>query len=871
MRTVSVDATDGRDSSAKANATCDCGISGRLSRNGTLVVQLNPNNELLATVKPVDHRREESTNNEADVESRSSTLTNSSALTDSSALTETHTSDSVVAEIDAISIKPETPKLREFAGKEKLPAKKKPSTFAVVGLTFVAGLFGGALIVFLSRHLGSSREEAISADKRTALSSSTIPAKVDPGTLMRWMRQAPAPFPPRFVFDLNKSSAASLGNVDTRNDFDVTAIHPVDESSKPESHTRVPAPTKANRPKPKNARSRLEVPRVNLKRNVLGSPYQQAYQQYEIYQEAKQGAKNADLANGQLVNALSTTRAAYDIEMRAGRVEDWPMLLYLLTDLSLKAGHLEEAIVYGTTLARHGDTAEVATRDAALLALAATQEASETQWADPENVTELHCMRSILQIIDQRLSGDVRLPDSQLEDLWWNLAQRYRAFGQAGEAAAVFDRFGKESDRYTEAQLNAGLAYWQNFRSLVSSETGSIDADELSLTNAKKRIENAIKLLESNSNESKPNAELMSAKWALAQIVSINGSVDQELEYFRQGKYPLIGTITARQKRKPRRHVAVSQEFLSTVFHRYESLLTQKGDNQAAIEALKELAARSDPNSTSDIAADLQSIALVGIKRLLQASSITPREIDDAMKMLDQAKSESSESDWNDLLWVADSLGKLANRMETEGNEDAAFELYRRADELAVEALRSNEVTDQIRYAAQLRQLAWMERTGNQERTFELVKLLLNETPDAIKLQFLATIMLEDRAIENDSVAMIQKLIEGFHDTKPQIWGWAKLASRVQLYHSASNHDDPDGNDLESLGLDRSFLLELHFHLARCQWLLANLSSESPARNSWSRKLERQKAYLQLMATDDSSKSKQWRDAIQGLSLSGRE
>ena len=95
-------------------------------------------------------------------------------------------------------------------------------------------------------------------------------------------------------------------------------------------------------------------------------------------------------------------------------------LRYLMTYLQFAAGRLAEASVLGEAVARWGDAGQQATREAAMIALAATQEANETGWGEADEVGELDQMASIAGII-----SDGGPSNPQLDLIWMNLAQRY--------------------------------------------------------------------------------------------------------------------------------------------------------------------------------------------------------------------------------------------------------------------------------------------------------------------------------------------------------------------------------------------------------------------------------------------------------------
>ena len=206
-------------------------------------------------------------------------------------------------------------------------------------------------------------------------------------------------------------------------------------------------------------------------------------------------------------------------------------------------------MVYGQSVARWGDEEDPATLEAGMIALAAAQEACETQWGNSEDLGELEQMRDLVSLIATRWPED-----TQVNEMWMNLGYLYEAFNRPRQSISCYEQVRGDDAFRGRASIAAGLIAWRVSRNpeldTVANASADIGVSQSSSTIAstvdwqketRRRLSEGLELLEGSNKENnpaKPNLSKSSieARLALAQSEFLAGNVSDSARWLRLSK-----------------------------------------------------------------------------------------------------------------------------------------------------------------------------------------------------------------------------------------------------------------------------------------------------------------------------------------------
>ena len=315
------------------------------------------------------------------------------------------------------------------------------------------------------------------------------------------------------------------------------------ETNAPTATPLFAPPPKRELPRAKPARKAIAIIPADTKGFTFDRAYRQAFESYEAVKKLEAEAKasgESDKYHQKLGESIGLLRAA----LRVGSVQVDNQYLdelrYLLAHSYLRAGRLAEASVMAQAVARWGDKAKPATKEAVMIGLAATQEASLTHWGDPEQVGELDQMHAITNLLAERWPED-----AQLDLIRLNLAQSYERFNHPLKAASVYRLIGKDSQHYATAQLAAGGALWTEYRNLAAATATDANRNVERVNKvrdqARKFLANAVEVLTGDSE--KPNKKVLTAKLSLARIEMSAGRLAEAEKWLVAPPMSLIDSI----------------------------------------------------------------------------------------------------------------------------------------------------------------------------------------------------------------------------------------------------------------------------------------------------------------------------------------
>jgi tetratricopeptide (TPR) repeat protein len=597
-------------------------------------------------------------------------------------------------------------------------------------------------------------------------------------------------------------------------------------------------------PKPVDARPRVPIISPERSGRFFDSAYERAYQSYEAWIELGDDKSDTDEYRRLLGETLGKVKLAHEATLLQGDTSKQIELAYLLAFLSHKAGHLIEAIIYGQTVARLGDAENDATRDAAFITLAACQEASSTHWASPSEVGELHQMQMIAELMD------TKWPDEPQRDaIWSSLATSYAAFGHYDQAISAYAKINKESSLFSDAALGSGVAYWTIFLNAASKPNANADDMLELLANASSKFQRCVETLEQKLD--KPTMPLFSAKQMLAVIADRTGDRKAVLRWTTEGKFPMLNLIRVAKKPQPSK-ILVPSAFAQNIFELAYQAKKELGDIEGATEILKKLEALLG-NGGIDGLDSMQSATLIArFKELLGQGHIAMSDVQSLDKLIATTSMKTSSSDeameW---LWIAQSWASLG---EQSNHSDVTRVCYERAAAICQDLLGSTLVPQDHITSTRLRQMQWLRLSGNPEASLEVLGEILRATPNVLDLQMQAALTMEELAIEGDSESQLRQAISGTSD-EPAFWGWAKLAVNLHRLRYSEKGTQQHAQSL----------LQSHFHLARCRWMLASVLAPGSERATLQKQTLKQLGTARLAIAGTDPDADQWREVFETL------
>jgi len=801
------------DAQSTSEVRCDCGAALFVTAKGRLATKVGPQDVAVSS---------------------SSTAVDSAAKV------------SILAE-SVLDIKTDkAAKSRAEPSKSSDEPKRKRSLLTPIGGGFVAMLLLFSMVLFFRRNMPNhaSPIEPTSITESATVEVKEIASAVIPaGTFARLAALAPDP------------AASDTRAMDLQNDADAQEVIKSKSSTntsatKPsakQSQTIAPA---LSLPAATKARPQIPYLSVDVREQVFGNIHDQVYESYEALMAVDKSDLDTESYRLQMAETLALTKKAYALALRSGNAEQRDELLCLLTFLSFKGGHLMEAAVYGEAVIRLGEASKDSTHDSALMALAAAQEASSIHWGNPSAVGELHQMRTIAELIETKWPDD-----SQRDTIWISLAQRFAAFGQLDESVEAFKKIKPKSADFADAQLGIGSAYW--LVSLDDTSAGKPKSREnLSrLKLASKHFEAGVVAKE--ERESKPDLPLLTAKLTLAKLAKRLDDPKAIKHWLTGGKFPLIESLATSARHQPKQ-IVVTVDFAKIAFDVFYQSMIDDNDAAGAAQALDFL----DKVVGRTEAGEVKSMVLSSLKQqfrqLLDQHSANEEEIKILDNLHAMVTTQQSSMHFNEMLWIAKSWADIA---KISSSDSLAATCYQQAAKTCTIAMELKSFPEASRLATKRQQAEWLRLAGKKEGSLAILVERLKLEPNVIDLQMLASQNLEDIAIANDSVSELQNALNGpaEKDESSPIWGWAKLTATL---HNLRHSDR--GNEIHA-----RLLLQSHFHMARCRWMLANVTTDDAERTTLVNKIRIQTTSLGLFTDQTDANLQSWQDAFSRLKIAG--
>ena len=571
---------------------------------------------------------------------------------------------------------------------------------------------------------------------------------------------------------------------------------------------RLPPPTIYALPEKKTPRQRIAVQVWKSSFPNLQSALETAFEKYKRVQKLKEQADASnsptDMKEYQkaIAGAIGLIEQVHELAVAKSANQEIATTRYLLAFLYLKAGMLPEAAVVGAALARWGELADPSTKEAGLIALAATQELSDLHWGDEGDLGELRQMEEIANILQSRW------PDDRQNDLiWMNLGYLYEAFNQPQYAVRIYENILQSSEHYGTAVLASGMSEWNVLRQQQAATGKAIDSEDRK--RVKQRIAKGLRLVEQRDGELMVNH--VDARLALAQIDLISGKPEMAEQWLTVEPSALLSSIRVRDDDDESKLLideAVARQLYDVLFHARKEM----GDTKGATQAIEDLAVLVG-DSGEEMATRRITLLKSAFEKLKERGEMHNADFESAKEMSNRIMQDSSVVPTATVLWLGESWAQVGERnssAEPSGQNKFADEAARLAAEFFDVAIKRNDFPKESLQAVQLRRIDLLRRSGEVMQSLKQIEDMLANEPNVFTLQIAAAQCLQQVAVKYERSSDLVAAIEGPSGFSP-IWGWGKL---VTTLHATRYSASATPRHTEQLALAQYNLFWCRYQLA---------------------------------------------------------
>lgn len=500
-----------------------------------------------------------------------------------------------------------------------------------------------------------------------------------------------------------------------------------------------------------------------------------------------------------------------------------------------------ETAVVGEFLANHFRTTQASVAlDGAYLALAGYL---KNYNATPKDQREAK-LDSILRVYRQIAQG---WPNSdKANDARMDVGATLKRAGRTAQAGEIFAEVPPSSDRYGTSQLDAGQAYWEAYLSALAREERT-DTDTLKQWHdaAQAHLEAGIAQRHKEVPESQPTPDkLAGAKASLAQLHILNGEEQKAIDLLTQAPHSVIKAIeVADESKRPTSGGSVkTRQFAGFVLR--QLLRAYVGTKN--LEKARETRTQLEKVAGSEGGEELTQI-YVQLGKELEEELERLKKLDDTQRLaevreafeafLEDTFNRKEGQNYTSLIWIGETyfglaLGSMDNPSQASGYFAKASQAY---NTILERAQQDSKFVDAARLpGVKVRLVTCKRREGEYQAALDLVSSVLADRSKDLDTQMEAARVYQDwgmsDALENDKLATA---ITGTKVGNATIWGWAQLATRLQLFLQAGKKNPAYEEKL----------YEARYNIALCRYHHATNSNDQKERDT-----ELEKAELELVA-----------------------
>lgn len=370
----------------------------------------------------------------------------------------------------------------------------------------------------------------------------------------------------------------------------------------------------------------------------------------------------------------------------------------------------------------------------------------------------------------------------------YRLAKIYRDLNKPAEAAASYLTIPAEAPLYASARIQAAQSLWlasgqfqaENFGTERTAEqTKQLDAWK---ADAIKYFLEGLKVArQAIGPNASPTAEMVAAEVTLASIANLDGKFQQTIKRLTDGgpNSVVAATEVGNGKQRPETGVQ-SGPFVGQLWRQLLRAYVGTQQIDKALDAMSRLEAVGGQD-TAVIYTELGRELEQEIERLKEAGETERlKQVRSSFEQfLSKVYDQRDKTDYNSLLWIGETYFSLGKGVGAE--DQAAADAYLiKASQAYTEILDSNLAPETSIFAVKLRVARCQRRLRNFQAALDLSKQILSQQVMQLDVQFEAAHTLSDWGADSD-VERLKQSIEGIvgPDEKPLIWGWQRLATRL--------------------------------------------------------------------------------------------
>jgi cellulose synthase operon protein C len=510
----------------------------------------------------------------------------------------------------------------------------------------------------------------------------------------------------------------------------------------------------------------------------------------------------------------------------------------------------DEAMVLGEFVARkyNQENPDLAL-DCAFMAMYSAQQAFQSA-PDPAKEFYVRKLVSIGDYISQTWPTSDKANDARI-----TLGQMFVRLKKPVDAFQILKQVPETAPQSLEAQLMAGMAYWQAYiEESVKPEAERPPKETLVQyqTEATTILTAAIAKAEAKVPAADPAPDNVSlAKSNLVQILNMVGKYADALKYLTEGPKALVTAVTVPDEaQRPARGLKsrpIAEHVYSELLRSYVGL-QQLEKARATMKDLEKVAAAGGGGTQKviEIYLDLGRQLKQEVEQLRASGDARLTQVLQSFEtFLNDIFQRKEGQDYNTLAWVGETYFALGDGMisgpnASQDDKVRGNDYFNRSATAFTEILTRAAADDKFmplgnETGIQLRMVTCKRRQGLYEEAIELVRKVLTAKPKAIDAQVEAALTYEDwaatgqpdkwlLAISGDQPPAPPKAAKKGKKSKPapeaeaapkQIWGWQDLAERVGLNLMVG----PASPEYEKQ------YLEAQYHVVNCRFAYAKTES----------------------------------------------
>ncbi|QDT65846.1 tetratricopeptide repeat protein [Calycomorphotria hydatis] len=366
------------------------------------------------------------------------------------------------------------------------------------------------------------------------------------------------------------------------------------------------------------------------------------------------------------------------------------------------------------------------------------------------------------------------------DDARMNLGILYNRRDEPRKAAEWFEKVAKSSERYAEAQLAAGQAYWNAYLQALPGQDGELTddlRDELKKS-AQKYLERGIAESEKAipANNAAPD-NLIAGKLSLVQILNSEGNNRKAVDVLTKDPHSVIRAIAVKDESKRPKSGVKSQAFAALTFRQLLRAQIGLQEIDAAINTMKQLEQTGGEGNT-EVFVELGRQIKEEIERLPEGE-----QRQNVLKTFDQFLGKLADmkqgQSFSSLLWIAETYFGLAEAVDGQTREKY-FDRSADAYTSIIEKINQPKFApDGSAPGIQLRLAAVQRARGNYEAAYNYALEVLRANPKALNAQTEAAQILQAWG-ENGSPDKFKLALMGDSSSGAEVWGWGQIAQRLQ-------------------------------------------------------------------------------------------